>query len=177
MSSKYLPDLTTTMSTTFSTASTALALEPQSQIQHERSPTTPRPNTTKPPPIAPQINDPASTPTRASFSLPGQMSLPTEPFSPAASFSNMDSTSLERGDSTRSKRSARSRDSGDMDMDGDDVESDSTEGSLNPDGTQSKKKKKKNTQKFFCTQYPPCRLSFTRSEHLARHIRQVASLN
>ena len=27
-------------------------------------------------------------------------------------------------------------------------------------------------QRFFCTGYPPCNLSFTRSEHLARHIRK-----
>lgn len=43
------------------------------------------------------------------------------------------------------------------------------EASLNPDGTRNKKKTK--AQRFFCTDYPPCNLSFTRSEHLARHIR------
>jgi hypothetical protein len=43
-------------------------------------------------------------------------------------------------------------------------EQDSGEG----DGRPSKKKK---GQRFFCTEYPPCILSFTRSEHLARHIR------
>ncbi|KAF1820713.1 uncharacterized protein K489DRAFT_323672 [Dissoconium aciculare CBS 342.82] len=32
--------------------------------------------------------------------------------------------------------------------------------------------KKKKGQRFFCTDYPPCQLSFTRSEHLARHIRK-----
>ena len=32
-------------------------------------------------------------------------------------------------------------------------------------------RKKKKGQRFFCTDYPPCQLSFTRSEHLARHIR------
>ena len=47
-------------------------------------------------------------------------------------------------------------------------EQDSGEG----DGRPSKKKK---GQRFFCTEYPPCILSFTRSEHLARHIRYVAS--
>jgi len=45
-------------------------------------------------------------------------------------------------------------------------EQDSGEG----DGRPSKKKK---GQRFFCTEYPPCILSFTRSEHLARHIRYV----
>lgn len=38
------------------------------------------------------------------------------------------------------------------------------------DGTSSARKKK--GQRFFCTGYPPCNLSFTRSEHLARHIRK-----
>lgn len=33
--------------------------------------------------------------------------------------------------------------------------------------------KKKKGQRFFCTDFPPCNLSFTRSEHLARHIRCV----
>lgn len=37
------------------------------------------------------------------------------------------------------------------------------------DGSASRKKK---GQRFFCTGYPPCNLSFTRSEHLARHIRK-----
>jgi C2H2 transcription facotor len=37
----------------------------------------------------------------------------------------------------------------------------------------SKLNKKKKSQRFFCTDYPPCKLSFTRSEHLARHIRYV----
>lgn len=41
--------------------------------------------------------------------------------------------------------------------------------SVNADGSRSGKKKK--SQRFYCTDYPPCHLSFTRSEHLARHIR------
>lgn len=43
------------------------------------------------------------------------------------------------------------------------------EDSVNADGSRSNKKKK--SQRFYCTDYPPCNLSFTRSEHLARHIR------
>lgn len=34
-------------------------------------------------------------------------------------------------------------------------------------------KKKTKGQRFYCTGYPPCSLSFTRSEHLARHVRYV----
>ncbi|POS84382.1 hypothetical protein EPUL_003638, partial [Erysiphe pulchra] len=35
----------------------------------------------------------------------------------------------------------------------------------------NKKKKKGKVQIFYCSDFPPCNLSFTRSEHLARHIR------
>lgn len=38
-------------------------------------------------------------------------------------------------------------------------------------GNPSPPSKRKKGQRFFCTGYPPCNLSFTRSEHLARHIR------
>lgn len=45
----------------------------------------------------------------------------------------------------------------------------SDEESVNADGTRNGKKRK--SQRFYCTDFPPCNLSFTRSEHLARHIR------
>jgi C2H2 transcription facotor len=61
-------------------------------------------------------------------------------------------------DGAETAESAPSRDAKDG------SEQDSGEG----DGRPSKKKK---GQRFFCTEYPPCILSFTRSEHLARHIR------
>jgi len=38
-------------------------------------------------------------------------------------------------------------------------------------GNETSTNKKKKTQRFYCTEFPPCNLSFTRSEHLARHIR------
>ena len=40
------------------------------------------------------------------------------------------------------------------------------------DGEGDAASRKKKGQRFFCTGYPPCNLSFTRSEHLARHIRK-----
>ena len=40
-------------------------------------------------------------------------------------------------------------------------------------GDSRRPSKKKKGQRFFCTDFPPCQLSFTRSEHLARHIRYV----
>lgn len=43
------------------------------------------------------------------------------------------------------------------------------------DGDTGRPSKKKKGLRFFCTDYPPCNLSFTRSEHLARHIRYAAT--
>ncbi|CAK7270392.1 Up in starvation [Sporothrix epigloea] len=40
------------------------------------------------------------------------------------------------------------------------------------DETTSKSGRKKKSQRFYCTEFPSCNLSFTRSEHLARHIRK-----
>jgi uncharacterized Zn-finger protein len=57
----------------------------------------------------------------------------------------------------------------DVDMVQDDDRDASDNESVNSDTTRPSKKKK--GQRFFCTEYPPCKLSFTRSEHLARHIR------
>lgn len=41
-----------------------------------------------------------------------------------------------------------------------------------PSGANAPPSKKKKGQRFYCTDFPPCNLSFTRSEHLARHIRK-----
>lgn len=61
-----------------------------------------------------------------------------------------------------------------MDVDDDDDDDNDQPGSDNEaeqgDGDSASRKKK--GQRFFCTGYPPCNLSFTRSEHLARHIRK-----
>lgn len=53
-----------------------------------------------------------------------------------------------------------------MKDDSDGLDDDTEQG----DGGSTTRKKK--GQRFFCTGYPPCNLSFTRSEHLARHIRK-----
>jgi hypothetical protein len=54
----------------------------------------------------------------------------------------------------------------DSDAEPDDSDHDQDLGSTAPPS------KKKKGQRFFCTDFPPCNLSFTRSEHLARHIRK-----
>lgn len=69
-----------------------------------------------------------------------------------------------------SQRSVRSRDSQDVDMAISDDEQAASDNDAGADGDERPSKKKKG-QRFYCTEFPPCTLSFTRSEHLARHIR------
>ena len=57
------------------------------------------------------------------------------------------------------------------DADGEQHDSD-MEDDDDADGEGDAASRKKKGQRFFCTGYPPCNLSFTRSEHLARHIRK-----
>ncbi|KAL2890439.1 C2H2 transcription factor [Ceratocystis lukuohia] len=47
-----------------------------------------------------------------------------------------------------------------------------TSDSDHEDENNKRKRSKKRPHKFYCTDYPPCTLSFTRSEHLSRHIRR-----
>ncbi len=127
-----------------------------------------------------------STPTRFRFGvLEGQRALPSAPFN--HSFSSQQSSSsmttdkaltdkalpaiLARGNSHQSTLSANPQDVEMNDSD-DDGEGDSDVESI--DGDTGRPSKKKKFQRFFCNDYPPCNLSFTRSEHLARHIRYVA---
>lgn len=155
----------------FQAVNTGLAPEPYNRNGEETTPTTPRPQTAPSLPPPPARIDDATTPTRATFgALASQRPLPAEPF-PAA-IAVPESTEAEKKPLTRgdSQYSNKSRDSEDVDMDESDGEDDgSDEESVNADGTRSGKKKK--SQRFFCVDYPPCNLSFTRSEHLARHIR------
>ena len=146
----------------------------------ETTPTTPRPNTqffSESRPVEdtraedPRAEDPsAKTPTRNSFmGISGQRPLPTTPFTPSREVA---STPGQKGVLSRenSHRSTQSVDSQDIEMGDDDEGRDISDNeSVNSDSTRPSKKKK--GQRFFCTDFPPCQLSFTRSEHLARHIR------
>ena len=117
-----------------------------------------------------------TTPTRSNYvGVDGQRPLPSSPLHSAFLPQPPPSTKPPPGTLTRgdSHTSTMSVDSLDVDMD----ESDGGEG--NSDGESAEgdpggSKKKKKGQRFFCTDYPPCNLSFTRSEHLARHIRYAA---
>ncbi|KAK4113124.1 hypothetical protein N656DRAFT_708631 [Canariomyces notabilis] len=137
---------------------------------------TPRPSTA--PSQRPLSLDDATTPTRASFghsALASQKPLPTSPFPESVQVPET-GTTTNVPKRENSQHSRRSKESEDMDMDDSDGDGHAGEDgaasddeSVNADGTKSKKKK---SQRFYCTDYPPCNLSFTRSEHLARHIRK-----
>ncbi|KIM98157.1 hypothetical protein OIDMADRAFT_76070, partial [Oidiodendron maius Zn] len=109
----------------------------------------------------PQLSD-STTPTRANFgTLPSQEPRPTEPLpTPAARTEDVPDPPGRQRPGTR--------DGEDVDMEASDESRDQSEGSVNADEPGKKKK----SQRFYCTDYPPCTLSFTRSEHLARHIRR-----
>lgn len=122
---------------------------------------TPRPNTA--PQTHPEMpNDDGKTPTRVTFGVSNDIHSQRN-----------DQPQSENANS--SATTSPNRDSMDVDMEDSDNETGvgddngASDGeSVNDDGTKSKKKK---SQRFYCTDYPPCNLSFTRSEHLARHIR------
>ncbi|KAL3419703.1 hypothetical protein PVAG01_08201 [Phlyctema vagabunda] len=157
---------------TFRAVNTSLAPDTYNRNGEETTPTTPRPSTAPNAQPHPMGRDDATTPTRATFgAMANQRPLPASPFPSAISVPvkpESDQATLRRGDS---QISTKSRESEDVDMeDSDDGEEGSDDGSVNADGTRSSKKKK--SQRFYCTEYPPCVLSFTRSEHLARHIRK-----
>lgn len=139
---------------------------------HDDMSTTPRPTqTTFNPTTSYGIDDQSNikTPTRDSFqAFAGQMPPPNAPPSSSSydttARSKPSKSSISRSASLRSTQSGTVSTSGEAAGDGDDGSDDSSMS----DGRQHKKKK---GQRFYCTDYPPCNLSFTRSEHLARHIR------
>ncbi|KAF2267376.1 hypothetical protein CC78DRAFT_541629 [Lojkania enalia] len=163
---------------TFQAVNTTLTVPepPPGRPGEETTPTTPRPNSRffpeARPPEDPRTDDPsAKTPTRNSFGgLAAQRPLPSSPFTPSREISE---TPSRNGALSRenSHRSTQSMDSGDVEMGGEGDGRDASDNeSVTSDATRPSKKKK--GQRFFCTDFPPCQLSFTRSEHLARHIRK-----
>ena len=146
-----------------------------------RTPTTPRPTSAETQQdLAPSREDESTpnTPTRHSFGgLTGQRPLPSSPFSSSVDPQQYASTPFPKGALTResSHRSVQSTGSQDVEMDDSDGGEDGS-GDESGDGESGRPSKKKKGQRFFCTDFPPCTLSFTRSEHLARHIRYNLSV-
>ncbi|GKT79214.1 C2H2 transcription factor [Colletotrichum tofieldiae] len=171
------------MAAAFRPVNSPLPAEVKIDEKMTTSPTTPRPSTAPHPRTPQPLPDDAKTPTKATFSsgsgstgLASQKPLPSSPFPQAVQVPE----SAEKAKTptrANSQHSRRSRDSEDVDMDDSDGDDDgaSDDDSVNADGTRSSKKKK--SQRFYCTDYPPCNLSFTRSEHLARHIRRKMVAN
>jgi len=169
---------------TFQAVNTTLTVpEPSGRTGEETTPTTPRPNS-RFFPESKSIDDmraaedaAAKTPTRNSFAsgLSAQRPLPSSPFTPARELSETPSTKseLSRGGSHRSTQSIASQRDTEM-GEGDEEDKDGSDNESVTSDTNRPSKKKKG-QRFFCTEFPPCNLSFTRSEHLARHIRYVSS--
>jgi hypothetical protein len=152
---------------------------PSGRSGEETTPTTPRPNSRFFPETKGvqdmRAEDPSvKTPTRNSFAgLAGQRPLPSSPFTPSRELSETPSnkSELSRRNSHRSTQSVASP--RDVEMgEGDDDDKDGSDNESVTSDTNRPSKKKKG-QRFFCTEFPPCNLSFTRSEHLARHIRYV----
>ena len=162
---------------TFSAVNKMTPLSDTGLAGGERTPTTPRPFNTSQSTVE-QSNEELGpqTPTRHEFGgVTGQRALPEEPLTPA----DIRDTRLESKESLKRGCShtvlTPHHDDGDVemgegeeDMLEDDDESDND--SVTSDSQRPSKKKK--GQRFFCTDFPPCQLSFTRSEHLARHIRK-----
>ncbi|KAF2426243.1 hypothetical protein EJ08DRAFT_382136 [Tothia fuscella] len=153
---------------------TLTVTEPPPRLE-ETTPTTPRPTKFFAPSEQQMVTmeDAAKTPTRDSFGgLAGQKPLPAAPYTPShnRSDSKIDERSnLSREGSHLSTKSAGSSQDVEMGEDKDDQDGSDNE---SVDGDSGRPSKKKKGQRFFCTEFPPCQLSFTRSEHLARHIRK-----
>lgn len=140
------------------------------------TPTTPRASIHPQTPLR-SVEESASstpnTPTSRDFGgINGQRPLPTSPFSNPLSVQTQPLGTTRPGLANRgdSQQSIQSTESQDVDMN----ESDEGEGASDAesiDAETGRPSKKKKGQRFFCTEFPPCKLSFTRSEHLARHIR------
>ncbi|KAF2134483.1 hypothetical protein P153DRAFT_2662 [Dothidotthia symphoricarpi CBS 119687] len=165
---------------TFRAVNTMLTVPdpPPGRPGEETTPTTPRPNSmffaeSRTAEDARAEDASVKTPTRNTFTgLAAQRPLPSSPFTPARQLSETPSNKSDRS-REHSHRSAQSVDSPQDVQMGDDDEDDK-DGSDNESVTSdtNRPSKKKKGQRFFCTEFPPCNLSFTRSEHLARHIRK-----
>lgn len=154
----------------FSAVNTGLPTSEAAPVARVPTPSTPKPASSEPeqppPPIKADESCP-NTPTKDNFAgVAGQKSLPDG----AAKAPGTPDRTEATGAVKRSASHMEDVEMGDADAGEINVEDDgSDDESVDGDGQRSSKKKK--GQRFFCTDFPPCQLSFTRSEHLARHIR------
>ena len=133
---------------------------PKEPADGDRTPTTPKSVVRI---RSPKPQDVGTTTSQESVSTSAEME------STQAS-SGSSNTTLDQLTKNLSRPVRQSSQSDGMDIDSEDEQEDSdNDGEGGEDGVNARKRK---GQRFFCTGYPPCNLSFTRSEHLARHIRK-----
>ncbi|KAF1809374.1 hypothetical protein P152DRAFT_452054 [Eremomyces bilateralis CBS 781.70] len=184
----------------FQAVNTILTVPDSLSRKDENTPTTPRPpkSSSEGPTTETRTDDTAKTPTRDTFNnnaAQRPLTADAAPYGEAPAsklkrnvydYVGPEPALISRGNSLTSHRSHHSEGtsvtarSGSQDVDmegqtGDDpdlkeLSDDDDDKSVTSDTARPNKKKK--GQRFFCTEYPPCQLSFTRSEHLARHIRK-----
>ena len=150
---------------------TLTVAEPPPRLE-ETTPTTPRPTkfTSSEESNADARSEDISmkTPTKDHFGgMAGQRALPAEPLTSVKIEDQTARNGVSRENSHRSTKSLGSVE--DVEMRGGKEGRDGSDNESVQSDTRPSKKKK--GQRFFCTDFPPCQLSFTRSEHLARHIR------
>lgn len=123
----------------------------------------------------PDDSDPPRTPTRLSHtpSLSEKRPLPDD--DPSSAGAPEQSAPDSSPTPKRPQPQPQQQQSGDadlkMDQDEDNHGGDHDASDNENQDEEGRPAKKKRSQRFFCTDFPPCNLSFTRSEHLARHIR------
>jgi hypothetical protein len=155
-------------------SSLAVAVPPPVQVHHSHNSVAATPAMTTSTPAQPPatdlpMDDPSlKTPTRDSFAgIVGQKPLPSlpEPTVNNHPDSHMGATDLVP---KKDEPEVVKAEDDDEDIEMEDANSPKDSEESVDDGKGNKKKK---GQRFYCSDYPPCALSFTRSEHLARHIR------
>ncbi|CAK7230274.1 Up in starvation [Sporothrix bragantina] len=118
--------------------------------------------------------DDGNGPAPVNGSLANQMPLP-DAGPAAANNSNRNSNSYSSGDNASDHSSAqmqRNHSQGSRSNAATTHSDGASDNESNADEPAGKSGRKKKSQRFYCKDYPPCNLSFTRSEHLARHIRK-----
>ncbi|CAK1367499.1 unnamed protein product [Cercospora beticola] len=155
----------------FSAVNTGLPTSEAAPVARVPTPSTPKPASSEPerppPPIKADESCP-NTPTKDNFAgVAGQKSLPDGAAKAPGTPDHTEATgAVKRSASHMEDVEMGDADAGEINVEDDGSDDESVDG----DGQRSSKKKK--GQRFFCTDFPPCQLSFTRSEHLARHIRK-----
>lgn len=159
----------------FTTVNPELSLPATEETGDERTPTTPRLSTTSAQRMAQEAMNAAQEPGTAV--QPAMGGLEAQQRLPEGGLSTGKTKDMSRNEHQSLKRAGSEKAEGSQDVemgDGEDDRAGEDDGSDNESVTSDSHRpsKKKKGQRFFCTEFPPCTLSFTRSEHLARHIRK-----